>query len=84
MSTVKEGDFFSEQHALPLKSNSHKGRPYDYPNQGNFTSYDDAIGSIMSGTCNEWNRITSLLLKNIDKNVALSLKKCIKKNHDPF
>jgi len=75
MSTVKEGGFFSEQCALPFKSNSHKGHQYDYPNQGNFTCHDDAIGSIMSGTCNEWNRITSLSLKNIDMNVALSLKK---------
>jgi len=39
------------------------------------TSYDGVIGTVLSGTKEEWNRVTSFLMEMLEKNVAISLQK---------
>ena len=74
MSTVKEGGFYSEAYVFPLRSDLYlqKGQNLSIPNQGNFTSWDGIHGSIMSGSYEEWNRMTTILREKIKKNVVLS------------
>ena len=75
MSTIKEGGFYSEAYVFPLRSDLYlqAGQNVSIPNQGNFTSWDGIQGSLMSGSYNEWNRMTQLLMEKIKKNVVLSL-----------
>jgi len=72
MSTVKEGGLFSELSIFPLEEvNLNDGHRYFLQNEGNFTCYD-ASASLLSGNHEEWNRITSLLINNIEKNAIWS------------
>jgi len=76
MSTVKEGGFFSELYLFPLERASNltsKGTDDQFilPNKGNFTCYD-ADTSLLSGSYKEWNRITILLMENIENNAIWS------------
>jgi len=85
MSTIEEGGFFSEIYVFPL-------RQYTYPevkdgllpNGGNFTSWDGIFGSHMSGSHDEWNRMTKILMENIEKNVVLSLQKLHNESPNSF
>jgi len=84
MSTVEKGGFFSELYLFPLRRASNMtlnyiNDQYVLPNEGNFTCYDSTC-SLLSGSYEEWNRITNLLLKNMDKNAFWTLRKIRRSN----
>jgi len=82
MSTLRNGGFYTEPYVFPLRPTIH-AEVRLLPNEGNFTSYDGIFGTHMSGSYEEWNRMTNvLIMDNIDKNVVLSLQK-IYNNYGP-
>jgi len=83
MSNIGEGGFFSEVHLFPLK-NAMSMKLGDFPNDGQFTSYDGNLGSFLSGSNKEWNRMVNLLMMNIDRNVVISLRRIIESNSKQF
>lgn len=78
MSTVKNGGFYSEPYVFPLHPDIHpevRENNSTLPNEGKFTSWDGIFGSHMSASHDEWNRMTKVLINNMEKNVVLSLQK---------
>ena len=88
MATIPEGGFLSEAYIFPLhklsnipNQNIQKGI---LPNNGGLTIYDDIVGSILSGTKEEWDRLTTVLVQKLEKNVAVSLQKLKIQNPNVF
>jgi len=79
MSTIQEGGFYAEPYVFPLIKEFSKSM---LPSSGTFTSYDETLWSLLSGSNQEWNRITLLLKKNIEKNAGLTL--ILLQQSDPF
>jgi len=79
MSVIKSGGFFSEYYIFPLQratiNETNINEYLTLPNDGKFISYDGVYGSFISASYEEWNRMTNLLLENIEKNVVFSFKK---------
>jgi len=78
MGCSDEGGFFSEVYVFPLHKLSDISDGNDIikgklPNDGVMTSYDGAIGSAFSGTKDEYDRLTTVLMSKLDKNAVLSL-----------
>jgi len=74
------GGFYSEPYVFPLHriSDMPDGNEImngNLPYNGEFTSYDGIIGSVLSGSKEEWNRITTTLMSTVEKNVALAFQK---------
>jgi len=79
MATIQEGGFYSEPYVFPLMKEFSK---MTIPLKGTLTSYEDTYFSLVSGSYKEWNRITNLLMKNIEKNADLTL--ILLQQSDPF
>jgi len=78
MGSIEEGGFYSEVYVFPLHKLSEIYDSNDItkgilPNDGGMTSYDGVIGSILSGTKNEWDRLTAILMSKLEKNAVISL-----------
>lgn len=54
------------------------------PNDGGLTIYDNIIGSMISGTKEEYDRLISILLYKLEKNVVVSLQQLKKQNPNIF
>jgi len=81
MGAVPEnGGFYSEIFVVPLHrltdiSDGESIIMGELPNNGEMTSYDGVIGTVLSGTKEEWNRVTTALMLMLERNVAISLQK---------
>jgi len=60
VSAMEGGGFYSEPFVLPLKN-----APKDLPDGGRFIMHGGVLADVMSGSEDEWNRVTRLLMDNI-------------------
>jgi len=77
MATVNEGGFFSEN-PWEIISRGNDGQ-FIIPNDGELTRYDSDF-SLMSGSYEEWNRVSSLLMSNMDTSAFKTLRNIRYKN----
>jgi len=80
MSTVKNGGFYADPFVFPLQKKMNNFKKFK--GSGAFTSYDGIFLSLLSGSYDEWNRITKqLMVGGIDKNAIYDLR--LKRESDP-
>ena len=63
MSGLEGGGWMSDYDVFPLSISHTDG--LELPNYGHFTSYEGSVPSLLSGSEQEWNRMSSLMIKTI-------------------
>lgn len=66
----EEGGWMSDYDVFPLHISPLEG--LNLPNEGVFTSHEKIVPNLLSGSKEEWNRITALMLKTLEQVPAFS------------
>jgi len=70
MSSQPGGGYYTESHVLPIHHVlSFHERGHQLPNEGKFTTHDGVSMSLVSGSQQEWDRITSAIIHADEENI---------------